>query len=156
MPTVNKVNFALHQYNLGNNAIDNNPQGGFAARTARFRSMPQQNMSMPFVSARGLKQDMVSFSGKQSDYVSDAVMTKVNDAVKKFDDSFFLKLRDLCKDAEDSDLSQDVDGHAQKLKGKAKDEALLLLDLIEKDDETYPLLKQDAKHLKERVGIDSD
>jgi geranylgeranyl pyrophosphate synthase len=103
-----------------------------------------------------LNTDTVSFSGlaDKRSYVSDAVMQQVIKAEQKNDRTFFKILRQLCEDAESTSISENADAYAQILKGEYVEKAIALLDLIEKDPETFKLLKTDANLLKDRVGID--
>ncbi|MFA6989884.1 MAG: hypothetical protein WC197_07425 [Candidatus Gastranaerophilaceae bacterium] len=134
MVTISKISFAASQPKANTQNIQN-----------RYVSISQQ----------ALKQDIVSFSGKQSKYTSDVVMDELKKAKEEFDNEtfFFEKLLELCKWPSNDHLYQEVDGYAQSLQDKSKETAFSLLDLIEKDNETYPILKKNAKYLRERVGI---
>ncbi|MDD3012431.1 MAG: hypothetical protein PHC34_01865 [Candidatus Gastranaerophilales bacterium] len=116
----------------------------------------QSNQKQTSPKLQTLYCDTVSFSGffntTPRKYVSDAVMETVKKAEQETGRNFFKGLRKLCEDAEDGDLAGKVEADAQMLKGELKEKALSLLDLIEKDSVTYPLLKETAKYLKECAG----
>jgi hypothetical protein len=136
MPTINKVSFAT-------------------VRTPSFHGNQPQNVSIPIMPKLGLKQDIISFSGKQSEYVSDDVMDELKKAEKepeRVQKEFFKELRELCE-FPTPDKSGNVDAGSQLLKGDDKKRALGLYDLIENDPGTDQYLKKVIKRLRPRVGL---
>lgn len=116
----------------------------------------QNNQKHNSIKLKTLNHDTVSFNGwfntPERKYVSDAVMAEIIKAEQDFRDTFFVKLRELCKHGIDDDLSRKVDANSQILQGKSEKKANELFDLIINDPETNKYFKKEAERLKESVG----
>lgn len=127
MPTINKISFSN-------------------ARTARFRSTPQQNMSMP---KQDLKQDTVSFGfwpfGKKepkNEYFSPEAYKEVQDYLEKEKKpgtsqtnayGFVLHFKRYGEEGHYTDVDENVRSFVDKVEPEKIPEVLGLLDQIKKN-----------------------